>query len=76
MSEQKELSAQEHAINGIKKMSPKHLHTKSSMMEKELEKLGRKIEPVSDDKIPTAEQLKRLDAEIASKKVIHKGPVF
>jgi hypothetical protein len=37
------------------------------MIKHELNKVGVKIKPVSSDKKPTAEQLKRLDNEISSK---------
>lgn len=49
---------------------------KKCMLKNELKKCGKKVETVSDSKKPTLKQQKRLDAEITSKKVIHKWPLF
>lgn len=71
MKEHEELSAQECAIRGVKKMSSKNLFCTSNMMKHELERCGRKVEFLSDDKKATLEQQRRLDAEISSKHVNH-----
>ena len=72
MKEYKDLSAPKYEqIREFEKMPRKLLLGTSTILKRELQKIGIEIESVPDDKKPNLEEQKRLDAEIFSKHINH-----